>query len=314
MHLAAMEHTRKKLGLSGTLKAVLKRDPSGAFGLGTETSKVLQVQLREAELLHYVQEQCGVVEPQSLQAAVDVVWPIQHLEQVPPAQQQQQQQQKQMALPSSPQLPQQQQQQEEPLEWEQPGQQMQQQQQKEEDLLGLDQLGQQLEQQQAAPLPPVSQLLFELQLQDGLGWVQPTFILHPEQQQLKPQPRRLLFSQQQQQQPLEHLPLEETEADAVAVAIQQLVGVTRGGARLAPFDASLSDHSSDGGDRLGWAVGGDTSGADEPYASSTSSSCWLDAAKPGVDEAVWSMSRLLPERWVVAGHSQSASCWCDVEI
>ena len=87
-------------------------------------------------------------------------------------------------------------------------------------------------------LPPVTQLLFELQLQqDGSGWLQPSFILHPQQLQQAATDQPLqLFGEQQEQ----------IATEAVAGGCQQLVGVKGSQPVLQEWGSNSSSSSSNG--------------------------------------------------------------------
>jgi hypothetical protein len=105
-------------------------------------------------------------------------------------------------------------------------------------------------------LRPVQQLLFELQLQqDGSGWLQPSYILHP---------------QQLQQAATEHqMQQKQTVAEAVAGGCQQLVGVRGSQPVLQELDSSSSSSSSSssGSSYCSYDDGGATAAADETAAS-----------------------------------------------
>jgi hypothetical protein len=110
-------------------------------------------------------------------------------------------------------------------------------------------------------LPPVTQLLFELQLQqDGSGWLQPSFILHPQQlQQAATEQPLQLFGEQQEQ----------IVTEAVAGGCQQLVGV-RGsqpvlqewGSSSSSSNGSSSSSGSSGSSYRIYDDGGATAAAD----------------------------------------------------
>jgi len=157
-----------------------------------------------------------------------------------------------------------------------------------------------------APSAPFLQQQFELQLQrDESGWIRPSFILHPEQQQGMRQSRQLFGAPQRA----------EEQPSSPSAGSKKLAGLVGSRFVLEPFSSSSSSNSSsrcdkgkDGDEDADRDAGSDADVAAADLLLLQSVSDLPD----DVDEAVWSMAKLLPERWVLLPHllqlAARASC------